>query len=203
MGNSWSHRGCVDPTRRHREVVPDSDAIHGARSIGGRFARCVGRALDRGIARCVALALGIAIAGCGWLPPDSPPPAAPAAPDPDAALFHDWRVAGHVLGPRALISDADSAGFHDRTVAVTAGSYSSPWSGRCEDARRERQPRALSEVAAAHELDRERTSRLGLDGAIVEYRLLCTTNRTPALTLYLAGPHAVTCWSGVCYLLAR
>jgi hypothetical protein len=33
--------------------------------------------------------------------------------------------------------------------------------------------------------------------------LLCTTNRTPALTLYLAGPHALTCWSGVCYLLAR
>lgn len=148
-------------------------------------------------------ALATLATGCGWLPPDGPPPAQPAAPDPDAALFHDWKVTGHVLGPRALVSDADSAGFHDRTVAVTAGGYSSPWSGSCDDAHRERQPRGLSEVAAAHELDRERTAQLGLAGPIVEYRLLCTTNRTPALTLYLAGDHALTCWSGVCYLLAR
>jgi hypothetical protein len=194
-------------------VVPDSDAIH-ARAIGGRLAigggftldrvaRCVSFAFDRGVGSCVALAVVVAIAGCGWLPPDSPPPVAPAAPDPDAALFHYWKVTGHVLGPRALISDADGTGFDDRTVAVTASSYASPWSGRCEDAHRERQPRALSEVAAAHELDRERTARLGLAEPIVEYRLLCTTNRTPALTLYLAGPHALTCWSGVCYLLAR
>ena len=150
----------------------------------------------------VLAALG-ALGSCGWLPPDGPPPARPAPPDPDAALFHDWKVAGHVLGPRALISDADSAGFHDRTVAVTAGSYASPWSGSCGDARRERQPRALSEVAVAHDLDRARAAQLGLAEPIVEYRLLCTTNRTPALTLYLAGDRAVTCWGGVCYLLAR
>jgi hypothetical protein len=145
------------------------------------------------------------LGACGWLPPDGPPPAAPRSPppDPDAGLFHAWRVADHVLGPRALISDADGAGFHDRSVAVTATSYVSPWSGSCDDARREKQPRALAEVAAAHELDPRGAARLGLAGPIVEYRLLCTTNRTPSLTLYVAGLRAATCWSGVCYLLTR
>ena len=142
------------------------------------------------------------VGGCGWLPADSPA-VKPAPPAPDAALFHDWKVTGHVLGPRALISEADSAGFHDRTVAITAASYASPWSGACSDAHREHQPRTLAEVAVAHDLDRGRSSQLGLAAPIVEYRLVCTTNRTPALVLYLAGDHALTCWSGVCYLLAR
>jgi hypothetical protein len=151
----------------------------------------------------IVAAIAIAVVGCGWLPPDGPPPAQPAAPDPDTALFHDWKVTDHVLGPRALISDADSAGFHDRTVAVTASGYASPWSGRCDDARRERQPRALSEVAAAHEMERQQLARLGLVEPLVEYRLLCSTNRAPALTVYVGGAHALTCWGGVCYLLAR
>jgi hypothetical protein len=155
---------------------------------------------------CFVLAVttvGALAAGCSWLPPDSPPPAPPAPPDPDLALFHDWKVTGHVLGPRALISDADSAGFDARTVAITAASYASPWSGSCSDAHREHQPRTLAEIAVAHDLDRERSARLGLGAPIVEYRLVCTTNRTPALVLYLAGDHALTCWGGVCYLLAR
>lgn len=147
----------------------------------------------------------MAVAGCSWLPPDTPPPARPvAATDPDAApLFHDWRIAGHMLGPRALISDLDASEFHDRVVAVTATSYASPWSGSCSDARRERQPRALAEVAAAHDLAGDRAANLGLGEPIVEFRLRCTTSRAPSLTLYVAGPHALTCWSGVCYLLAR
>jgi hypothetical protein len=150
---------------------------------------------------CVVLLIG----GCGWLPPDTPP-AAPTPPDPDAAVLHDWKVAGHVLGARALISDADGAGFHGRTVSITgtgtgaAGGYASPWSGRCDDARRRKQPRTLAEVAAGHDLAAD---RLGLTEPIVEYQLLCATNRTPALTIYVAGAHALTCWSGVCYLLVR
>lgn len=151
-----------------------------------------------------ACALGAGLAACGWLPPDKSPaaPAAPAA-DPDAALFHDWKVAGHVLGARALISEADGADFHDRTVAITATSYASPWSGSCADAHRDRQPRALAEVAAAHGIAADRATGLGLIGPIAQYQLQCVTGRTPGLTIYLAGSHAVTCWSGVCYLLAR
>jgi hypothetical protein len=142
------------------------------------------------------------LSGCGWLPPDTPP-AKPPPPDPDAALLHDWKVAGHVLGARALISDADGAGFHDRTVSVTATSYASPWSGGCDEARRHRQPRALAEVADAHDIAADRAGSLGLAGPIVEYQLQCAIPRTPALTVYVAGSHALTCWSGVCYLLAR
>lgn len=140
--------------------------------------------------------------GCSWLPPDSPP-VPPTPPVPDAPLFHDWKITGHVLGSRALISEADAAGFHDRIVTVTATGYSSPWSGRCGDARREHQPRSLAEVAAEHDLAKGRAADLGLAEPIVAYQLLCTTNRNPALTLYVAGSHAVTCWSGVCYRLAR
>ncbi len=140
------------------------------------------------------------LSGCGWLPPDTPP-TPPPPPDPDAAVLHDWKVTGHVLGARALISDPDGAGFHDRTVSVTRTGYASPWSGRCDEARRGRQPRALAEIAAAHDIAADRAA--GLAGPIVEYQLQCATNRSPALTVYVAGSHALTCWSGVCYLLAR
>ena len=149
---------------------------------------------------CDLLVLSALTVGCGWLPPDHPA-ARPAPPDPDAAVFHGWKVTGQVLGPRALISEADAAEFRDRTVEVNAIGYSAPWSGACGEARREKQPRALTEVAAAHELDR--AANLGLVEPIVEYQLLCIANRTPPLILYVAGPHAVTCWSGVCYLLGR
>lgn len=144
----------------------------------------------------------LALSSCSWLPPDTPP-ARPPPLDPDAAVFHDWKVAGHVLGARALISDLDGAGFHDRTISITPTRYTSPWSGHCDEARRDRQPRALAEVAAAHDIAADRAAGLGLAGPIVEYQLQCATMRTPALTVYVAGSHALTCWSGVCYLLAR
>jgi hypothetical protein len=143
-----------------------------------------------------------ALAGCGWLPPDSPADS-PAPLDPDAPVLHDWKVAGHVLGSRALISELDAAGFDGRAVAISAAGYSSPWSGRCDDVRRERRPRTLAGVTAELSLPRDRVARLGLVDPIVEYRLSCTTGRTPTLTCYVGGAHAVTCWGGVCYLLAR
>jgi hypothetical protein len=52
-------------------------------------------------------------------------------------------------------------------------------------------------------MERAQLARLGLVEPLVEYRLRCSTNRAPALTVYVAGPHALTCWSGVCYLFAR
>jgi hypothetical protein len=104
------------------------------------------------------------LSGCGWLPPDRPPET-PAPSKPDAAVVHDWKITGHVLGPRALISDLDDAGFHERTVAVTTAGYTSPLSGRCDDARREHQPRTLADLADAHELARDRAAGLGLSGA--------------------------------------
>jgi hypothetical protein len=148
------------------------------------------------LSRALALA---ALAGCGWLPPDRPA-TAPAPADPDAAVLHDWKVADHVLARRALISDLDAAGFHGRTVSVAATTYASPWSGACDQANRQHTPRVLAEVALDHEVD---AARLALSAPITEYRLSCATGSAPGLTLYVAGPHAVTCFAGVCYLLAR
>ena len=147
----------------------------------------------------------IALTGCGWLPPDSPP-AKPAPPDPDAALLHDWQVTGHVLGRHPLISEADAAGFHDRAIAISAGGYASPWSGSCDDAGRQKQPRLLADIAVELGLARDRAASLGLADPIVEYQLTCGlagTGRMPPLTLYVGGAHALTCWSGVCYVLTR
>jgi len=147
----------------------------------------------------------IALAGCGWLPPDSPP-AQPVPPDPDAALFHDWKVTEHVLGPRALISESDAAAFHGRSVAISATSYASPWSGGCDDAHRQKRSRTLADVTTELGIARDRTATLGLADPVIEYQLTCGlggTSRTPPLILYVSGTHGLTCGGGVCYALTR
>lgn len=144
--------------------------------------------------------LWILVSGCGVLPPDAPSqPTAPA--DPDAAVLHDWKVAGHVLGSRALISDLDAAGFHGRRVAIAPGGYVSPWSGTCEQSNRQKSARTLAEVTHDHDL--APGVSLQLADPIVEFRLSCVTGAAPGMILYVAGAHAVTCFAGVCYLLAR
>jgi hypothetical protein len=153
----------------------------------------------------VVIFVGIASTGCGWLPPDSPP-AKPTPPDPDAAVLHDWTVTGHLLGPRALLSETDAAAFDGRTIAVTTTTYSSPWSGSCDEAGRQKQARALTDLTTELGVARDRVASLGLGDPLVEYRLSCGpggTGRAPPLTLYVAGAHALTCWSGVCYALAH
>jgi len=62
-------------------------------------------------------------------------------------------------------------------------------------ASRARSPRSPPPTTSAA----DRAAGLGLAGPIVEYQLQCATNRSPALTIYVAGGHALTCWSGVCY----
>ncbi|HEX4421245.1 MAG TPA: hypothetical protein VH165_25195, partial [Kofleriaceae bacterium] len=133
------------------------------------------------------------------------PPAAPAPPDPDAPVLHDWKITGHVLGPNALISELDATSFHGRTVSVSTAGYGSPWSGSCDDAHRQRRPRTLAELADQLQLH-DRAGSLELADPILEFQLTCGPHegsRTPPLTCYVAGARAVTCWSGVCYLLAR
>jgi hypothetical protein len=148
------------------------------------------------------LSLFTAASGCAWLPPDSPA-TPPAVDPPDAALLHPWKITDHVLGPHALISDYDAAGFHDRLIAITATTYSSPWSGSCNEAARAKAQRPLAVIAAEHDLPPARAAQLGLADPLLEYKLTCGLGRTLPLTVYLSGAHALTCWSGVCYLLAR
>ena len=162
--------------------------------------RCRELALLAGVFSPLSAILVGAIS-CSWLPPDNPP--AQPTVDPDAGLLHPWKITDHVLGPHALISDYDAAGFHDRTIAITATTYTSPWSGSCKEAARAKAPRPLAEIAAEHDLPAARAAQLGLADPLVEYKLTCGLGRTLPLTVYLAGARALACWSGVCYLLAR
>jgi hypothetical protein len=142
------------------------------------------------------------VGGCGWLPADSPA-VKPAPPAPDAALLHAWKVTGHVLGARALISDYDAAGFDGRSVVISDNGYVSPWSGSCDQAGRQKTPRVAAEIALEHDIAAGRADSLGLGEPIVEYRMTCAAGSAPGLTLYLGGARAVTCFTGVCYLLGR
>lgn len=145
----------------------------------------------------------VALAACGVLPADHAP--APPTPTvaPDADALQTWKVTGHVLGPRALISDLDAAEFHGRIIPITATSYSSPWSGACDDVRRDKQPRTLADLVDRLELAREDLATLGLVEPIVEYHFNCATGRVPTLVAFIAGSRATTCWGGVCYQLSR
>jgi hypothetical protein len=148
---------------------------------------------------CEVLALLLG-GGCGWLPPDGPA-VKPAPANPDAALFRDWKVTGHVLGAHALISDYDAAGFVGRSVAVSEGGYGSPWSGSCDQTGRQKTARVAAEIALEHDIAASRSDSLGLAAPITEYRMTCLTGSAPGLTVYVGGAHAVTCFAGVCYLL--
>lgn len=131
------------------------------------------------------------------------PPAPPVAPtvDPDTAAFHDWKITDHVLGDEALISELDAAGFHGRAVVVAPTSYSSPWTGSCDDPHRSLAPRPLAEIARRYHV-----ADLALREPITEFHLTCGptdgSSRVPPLSLFVAGDRAATCWSGVCYLLS-
>jgi hypothetical protein len=148
-----------------------------------------------------------AIAGCGLLPPDSPatPPPKHVAPDPDVIeLAHAWKIADHILASTTEMSDHDAAELTGRTVEIRETSYKSPWQGSCEDAGRSKRSRVLADVAAELDVPRAAAVKFGLGDKLVEYRMSCNgTTRTPPLTLFVAGSHAMTCFAGVCYLMTR
>jgi hypothetical protein len=156
------------------------------------------------LAAAAAAAAAVA-AGCGWLPADAPPPQRPAG-DPDvAALVHTWRVDAHLLASGTSMSDADAAQHHGRTLAVRASGYTTPWHGTCEESGRVRRERALADVSVELGFDRARAAALGLADPLFEYKLSCADleKRAPSLTLYVAAARAMTCFGGVCYVLAR
>jgi hypothetical protein len=141
----------------------------------------------------------------GCLPPDASPKA-PAAADPaEAALMHPWRVDGHLLGKRTSLSNEDATQSHGRTVSINRSGYSTPWHGTCEEAGSTRRERPLAEVAAELAIVLAGVLRHGFTDPLVEHRLSCTdpVRRAPSLTVYVANAHALTCYSGICYVLAH
>ena len=155
-------------------------------------------------ALAAAAAAAVAATAGGCLPPDPQPPA--AAPDPEITeLVHAWRVDAHLLGRAASLSDADAARHRGRGVTIGRTGYVTPWQGTCEESGQTRRVRPLAEVAAELGIDRARVLALGFAEPLAEHRLTCqdVERRTPSLTLYISGARALTCYSGVCYVLAR
>ena len=150
--------------------------------------------------RFVLLAL---LAGC--LPPDDKV-AKPVPVDADvAALVHTWVVADHIVGNGSSLSGAEAASFRGRHIEISGAGYISPWQGTCEEAGRTKRTRSLGEVIG--ELDMApsaagEASAFGLADPLVEYRLLCTDRkRPPPLTVFISHGKAMTCYSGVCFLM--
>jgi hypothetical protein len=151
----------------------------------------------------IALALVLAGAGC----PAAPPPQQQTlSSEPEfAEIVHAWRVDAHLLGRHTSLTDADAAAHHGRTVSITRTGYTSPWHGTCEEYGQIRSVRRLAEITAELGMDRQRVLALGFTDPVAEYRLACADfeHRSTSLTLFVSKARALTCFSGVCYVLAR
>lgn len=127
---------------------------------------------------------------------------------PEALLVHAWKIVDHVLATDAAMTEADANALHGRTVEVRAAGYTSPWHGTCDDAGRQRRKRVLADVTLESDVTtegRQRIARFGFDTDLFEFKLSCNDpgRRAPTITIYVANERAMTCFAGVCYLLAR
>jgi hypothetical protein len=66
-----------------------------------------------------------------------------------------------------------SAARSDRTLAVRATGYTTPWHGTCEESARVCRERVLADVAVELGVDRARAATLGLADSLFEYKLSC------------------------------
>ena len=155
----------------------------------------------------VRLLLAVLIISSGCLPPDKAegPTTPPAAADGAAAFAKSWLVENHILAGNSTLTEGDAILMHGRKVDITSTSYRSPFQGSCDGATSQERTRSFDDVAAEVDLsgDRRTTAKnFGLTATVSEYRLTCNVNnRTPPLVLFVAGKRAMTCFSGVCYLL--
>lgn len=146
----------------------------------------------------------VAFLATGCLPPD-PPTEKPAVTVDTAPWARTWLVENHILAGNATMTEGDAILMHGRKIELTATSYRSPFQGSCDGATVDQRTRAFEDVAAEVDLsgDRRKTARsFGMTPTVTEYRLACSVNSsTPSLVLFVAGKRAMTCFSGVCYLM--
>ena len=144
----------------------------------------------------------LSIASC--LPPDQTAQK-PAPVDESVSFAHTWLVENHILTAGSTLTENDAIGMHGRKVDITTTSYRSPFQGSCDGATVQERTRSFDDVAAEVDLsgDRRTTAKnFGMTPTVAEYRMACNANnRTPPLVLYVAGKRAMTCFSGVCYLM--
>jgi hypothetical protein len=124
----------------------------------------------------------------------------------DAVSFaHTWLVENHILAASSTLTEGDAILMHGRKVDITPTSYRSPFQGSCDGATVQQRTRTFDDVAAEVDLsgDRRTTAKnFGMTATVTEYRMNCNANnRTPPLVLFVAGKRAMTCFSGVCYLM--
>ena len=121
---------------------------------------------------------------------------------PDDCCSHQ----NHVMSGRSTLGDADALQMTGRTVEITASSYKSPWHGTCDDAVHERRERLFADILTEADLNgeaRQTAIHFGFGDPIEQYELSCGDNhRVPGLVIYISGDRAMTCFAGVCYLLA-
>lgn len=155
-----------------------------------------------------SIAVLLLACGCGWLPPDSPPKPQTRGDLDAAALEHVWVIQNHILGGNASLSEHEAFELHGRKVLISATEVQTPWHGSCDDPKRDRRDRSLSEVVSAGDLAgdaRGVAKRFGLAERVTEYTFTCaaTVHQIPPFVLDVSGDSAMTCWAGVCYLLTH
>jgi hypothetical protein len=141
----------------------------------------------------------VALAGC---PPTTPAPVEPAGAT-IPSVDYTWKIIGHVLTPDASIDERDAVAWNGREIAVTRTSYASPFQGTCESSGRVRRNRSLEEVISEVNAPRSVVIDFALADPIVEYRLTCRDRGRPSLAMFVGAERALTCFSGVCYVLRR
>jgi hypothetical protein len=143
------------------------------------------------------------VANC--LPPDQPAQKPAPAADETVSFAHTWLVENHIVAATSTLTEGDAILMHGRKVDITPTSYRSPFQGSCDGATVQQRTRTFDDVAAEVDLsgDRRTTAKnFGLTATVAEYRMTCNANnRTPPLVLFVAGKRAMTCFSGVCYLM--
>ena len=155
----------------------------------------------------------VALTACGGQAKPVDEPAANKDPEL-AALATGWTIENHIITPKSDLSDADAADWHGRAVAVSVrAGYQTPFQGNCRDASYTKRRRSLNDVALDEDLagdSRHIPERFGLPSSVMEFKFICRDTKEdgrpaliPILTIYQAGDRAMTCFSGVCYLLAR
>lgn len=116
---------------------------------------------------------------------------------------YTWKIIGHVLTPRATIDERDAVGWNGRAIVVTRTGYVSPFQGTCEQAGRMHRVRQMIDVVTELDAPRSIITDYELQGDVVEYRLTCRAHEAPPLAMWVDGERALTCFSGVCYVLRR
>ena len=131
-----------------------------------------------------------------------PPP--PGAQDV-GTVVHPWVIENHIIAGNSNMTEGEAILMHGRKIDITEGSYRSPFQGGCDSSTSDQRTRSFEDVAAEVDLAGERRTtakNFGMTATVTEYRLACTSStRTPPLVMFVAGKRAMTCFSGICYLL--